>query len=318
MGNVGGTRNYGYGKQLAWAGKNALADRYGQGHFSTRATHEDRWNKFTQYLKQQGINDARKIDQSTVLDYAEQLKQLVNSGDVSVAYAQNVLSTVNIVLETMRKDSILTIKPAQYVGERTNVRSEAPRTDDRRQLQKPIKYLHAKNETRVAITAQLARDFGLRFKEASMLDASKALKQANRLNRINITQGTKGGRGKGQDRWVSINPQNLETLKQAKAIQGKDTNLIPSNKTYVQWRDHAYYQWRIANQQANTEIKGFHDMRAAFACERYQEITGYPAPAITGQRQAPKAIDTQARLILSQMLGHNRIDVIAAYVGSSH
>ena len=29
MGNVGGNRNYGYGKQLAWAGKNALADRYG-------------------------------------------------------------------------------------------------------------------------------------------------------------------------------------------------------------------------------------------------------------------------------------------------
>ena len=116
---------------------------------------------------------------------------------------------------------------------------------------------------------------------------------------------------------MSINPQNLETLKQAKAIQGKDTNLIPSNKTYVQWRDHAYYQWRIANQNANTEIKGFHDMRAAFACERYHEITGYPAPVITGQRQAPKTIDTQARLILSQMLGHNRIDVIAAYVGSA-
>ena len=50
MGNVGGNRNYGYGKQLAWAGKNALADRYGQGHFSTRATHEERWNQFAYYL----------------------------------------------------------------------------------------------------------------------------------------------------------------------------------------------------------------------------------------------------------------------------
>ena len=121
-----------------------------------------------------------------------------------------------------------------------------------------------------------------------MLDTSKALKQASRLNRINITQGTKGGRGKGQDRWVPVNPQALETLKQAKALQGKDKNLIPNNKTYVQWRDHAYYQWRIANQNAHADIKGFHDMRAAFACERYQEITGYPAPVINGQRQAPK------------------------------
>ena len=315
MGNVGGTRNYGYGKQLAWAGKNALADRYGQGHFSTRATHEDRWNKFAQYLKQQGINDVRKIDKATVQGYAEHLRQLVNSDDVRVAYAQNILSTVNVVLETMRKDSLLSIKPAQYVGERTGVRSEAPRTDDRNQFLKPIQALQERKESRVAIVALLARDFGLRFKEASMLDASKALKQATRLDRINITEGTKGGRGKGQDRWVTITPRNLETLKQAKAVQGSDKNLIPNNKTYVQWRDHAYYQWRITTK--DTEIKGFHDMRAAFACECYMQITGYPAPVIKGERQAPKSIDTQARLILSQMMGHNRIDVIAAYIGSS-
>ena len=317
MGNVGGARNYGYGKQLAWAGKNALTDRYGQGHFSTRATHEDRWNKFAQYLKHQGINDARKIDKTIVINYAEQLKELVSSGDVRVAYAQNVLSTVNVVLETMRKDSALAIKPAQYVGERTHVRSEAPRTDDRSQLQKSIQALRDRSEPRVAMVALLARDFGLRFKEASMLDANKALKQANRLKRFNITEGTKGGRGKGQDRWVPINPRNLETLKKAKVIQGKANSLIPKDKTYLQWRDHAYYQWRIANQSTNIEIKGFHDMRAAFACESYQELTNHPAPVITGKRQAPKSIDTQARLILSQMMGHNRIDVIASYIGSS-
>lgn len=31
MGKIGGRRNFGYGKQMAWAGKNALADRYGEG-----------------------------------------------------------------------------------------------------------------------------------------------------------------------------------------------------------------------------------------------------------------------------------------------
>ena len=66
MSNVGGNRNYGYGKQLAWAGKNALADRYGQGHFSTRAAHEERWNRFARFLKTQGINDARKITQNVL------------------------------------------------------------------------------------------------------------------------------------------------------------------------------------------------------------------------------------------------------------
>lgn len=34
-------------------------------------------------------------------------------------------------------------------------------------------------------------------------------------------------------------------------------------------------------------------MRAAYACERYQEdITGHPVPVVTGKRQADKAQDT--------------------------
>ena len=64
-------------------------------------------------------------------------------------------------------------------------------------------------------------------------------------------------------------------------------------------------------------IKGFHDMRAAYACECYQALTGFPAPVATGTRQADKTLDTQARVLLSQQLGHNRLDVIAAYIGSS-
>jgi integrase len=90
---------------------------------------------------------------------------------------------------------------------------------------------------------------------------------------------------------------------------------MPPDNSYIQWRDHAYYQWRTVNK--DTGIKGFHDMRAAFACEHYQALTGFPAPVVTGTRQADKTLDTQARVLLSQQLGHNRLDVIAAYIGSS-
>ena len=113
------------------------------------------------------------------------------------------------------------------------------------------------------------------FKEASLLDTRKALRQARQHGRVNITQGTKGRRGKGSDRWIPV-----------------------SN------------QWRAMTKQ--TTINGFHDMRAAYACERYQAITGYPAPVITGKRQADKALDQKARTILAQELGHNRTDVVAA------
>jgi len=312
MGNVGGNRNYGYGKQLAWAGKNALADRYGQGHFSTRATHEERWNQFAHYMKAQGINDVRKITPTVLNGHNQFLKDLVSKGGMSVAYAQNRLSTVNVVLETMRKDTVLTIKPAKIIGQRSHVRSTIPATV------RPdvLKSLTVKpGQERTMLIAQLTRDLGLRFKEASLLDTRKALRQAKQHGRINITQGTKGGRGKGSDRWIPVSNQCLQTLKAATLIQGKEQNLIPPNSSYKQWRVHRYNQWRAMTKQ--TAINGFHDMRAAYACERYQAITDYPAPVITGKRQADKSLDQQARSILAQELGHNRTDVVAAYIGSS-
>lgn len=104
-------------------------------------------------------------------------------------------------------------------------------------------------------------------------------------------------------------------LNQAVELQDKAKSLIPADNTYKQWRDHVYYCWPSINKYTN--INGFHDMCAAYACERYLELTGFPTPLVAGTRQADKQLDTQARVILSQELGHNRLDVIAAYIGSS-
>lgn len=216
----------------------------------------------------------------------------------------------------MRKDKVLTIRPAQQVGHRSNVRMTEPVTFEKARLADPIHQLHKSGQVRVALIAELARTFGLRFREASLLNARQAIREAERSGRINITQGTKGGRGKGSDRWVPVQDNHqINLLKQAAQLQNKAKSLIPEEQSYNQWRDHAYNQWRAVTH--DTSIEGFHDMRAAYACERYETITGSLAPAIAGERQADKTLDTQARAILSQELGHNRLDVIAAYIGSS-
>ena len=314
MDKVGGNRNYGYGKQLAWAGKNALADHYGHGKFSTRASHEERWQQFVSFLKHEGIKDARHISLQAIENYATNLRQLVEQEEMKVAYAQNLLSTVNVVMEAMRKDKVLAIKPAQWVGNRSNVRTTVPISLERSRTDAPFYRLFLNGEERTLYVARLTRTFGLRFKEASLLNTRQALRQAKQLGRINITQGTKGGRGKGVDRWVPVDKYQIDLLQEAARLQDKADNLIPPDNSYIQWRDHAYYQWRTVNK--DTGIKGFHDMRAAYACERYQALTGFPAPVVTGVRQANKTLDTQARVLLSQELGHNRLDVIAAYIGS--
>ena len=317
MGKIGGNRNYGYGKQFAWAGKNALADSYGHGHFSTHASHKSRWHVIVHFMKQEGIKDARQIDHTIIQHYAEHLRALVNDEEMSVAYAQNLLSTVNVVLQTMRKDNVLAIKPSQWVGNRSNVRTTVPVTLERSITVEPIRHLYNNGEERTALIVELCRTFGLRFREASLFNAKRALQEAKRFNRINITEGTKGGRGKGADRWVPVNEQRLALLTQAAELQNHHNtqNLIPPGHSYKQWRNHAYYAWRAAPKEV--PINGFHDMRATYACERYQSITGFPAPVVFGQRQAGKDLDKQARTILSQELGHGRRDVLAAYIGSS-
>ena len=322
MSKAGGNRNYGYGKQLAWAGKNALADRYGQGHFSTKASHEQRWNQFARYLKDKGINDARKITLSVLEQYGTHLGILASRGEIHTSYAQNVLSTVNVVLETMRKDKALALKPAQFVDKRSHIRTTVPASYNRQALNLASVQLRQNGQERLALIALLTRELGLRFKEACLLDTRKAFREAQRFGRVTITQGTKGGRNKRQpnrssnrsERSVPVNQGMLEVLHQAAELQANNKNLIPSDNTYIQWRDHAYYQWRSAT--TDSAISGFHAMRAAYACDRYQAITGFPAPVITGERLAPKASDITARTIIAQELGHNRLDVVASYIGS--
>ena len=70
-----------------------------------------------------------------------------------------------------------------------------------------VTVLRERDHARVASVVALARDLGLRFREASMLNVREALAQASELVLINITAGTKGGRGREVDRWVPVSEQ---------------------------------------------------------------------------------------------------------------
>jgi hypothetical protein len=311
---VGGNRNFGYGKSFAWAGKNALRDRYGQGHFGSQAAHAARWRQFVEFAKQTDIRDARNVTREFVQDYASSLAAQVESGSMSIRYAQNLVSTVNVVLETMRGDRELRLSPARLLGQRVNVRQQVPASLDRRIVGKVIERLERRGHDRVAAVALLARELGLRFREASLLDARTAYRQALETGRINVTRGTKGGRGKTVDRWVPVTPGATVALARAKALQEDRANLsdgIPLS----QWRAHANGTWRRA--ASGSAMAGFHDLRVAYACERYQALTGVAAPVVAGKRIADRESDRAARAIIATELGHGRIEVVASYCGSS-
>ena len=100
-----GGRNFGYGRQLSYAGPQALRDLFGGGHYGTVKAHGDRWQAFARWCRSEdgpGFNDARQIDRQTLLNYAGHLRQQVEQGELAIATAQNRLSSMNRIMAAHR------------------------------------------------------------------------------------------------------------------------------------------------------------------------------------------------------------------------
>jgi hypothetical protein len=288
-----GRRNFGYGKQMAWAGKQALRDCYGNGRYGTVAGHTERWRQFVAWCRsERGIRDARRVDRSTVEAYGRCLADKVNAKSMSVSYAQ---------------------KPAAVVGKRNHVRVEPPAGLDRQAVRQCADQLRQNGHERIASVVELARELGLRLREASMLDARAALRQARKQGAVNITAGTKGGRGHRVDRWVPVSKTGMGCLVRAAKAQGTGRNLIPTELSWRQWNTRVHHVWAAVRDDYS--LKKLHDLRAAYACERYRALTGSVAPVIAGRRLADRAADRTARQTIAQELGHARSNVLAAYIG---
>lgn len=161
----------------------------------------------------------------------------------------------------------------------------------------------------------LARHFGLRMREASLLDLQGANAQAVQSGRITITEGTKGGRGRERERLIPVSDTAASWLAAVQHQQGHAANIIPPAMRWIDFCRHLHAVAVPVFHQHN--LIGFHDLRAGYACDRYAHLTGHPAPCVAGHRQADKGTDQAARLVIAEELGHGRVDVVGAYVGSS-
>lgn len=265
MSKHGGNRNFGYGKQLAYAGFKALQDRY-QGRFATVAAHADRWKHFASFVKDNGIRDARDVTSVLVERYGAELRGQVTDGEMSVRYAHNLLSTVNVVLSALRGDRAIRISPSATVGQRTHVRLVCPPSINRDLIRSAEAALSRSGHLRALSACQLAREFGLRLKEASLLNLREALRQAERTGAINVTEGTKGGRGRQLDRWVPCSSAGLGALRTAVVVAGTTRNLIPATWSYARFKDHVHHTAGAVF--ARLGLGTFHDLRAASDTKR--------------------------------------------------
>lgn len=314
-------RNFGFGRQLSYAGPQALKDLFGDGHFATVKAHSVRWQAFVRWCRSEEgprVNDARQIGREILMRYAVHVREQVDQGNVGIATAQNRLSSVNRTMAALRGDQYVKIPtPSKALGlQRSGVRNEVPQGQDRAQVKLIARALSERQQSRVSAIVYLAREAGMRLREAILADLPRLQREAQQLGKINIQDGTKGGRsGASAPRWVAVTDQILDALNTASAVSPSGSrNLLASDESYIDFMRAAVRPARDLLHEHG--LKGFHELRAAYACERYEQLTGFPAPVNGGRGyREDREFDQRARQQISHELGHNRIDVVSAYIG---
>jgi hypothetical protein len=108
------------------------------------------------------------------------------------------------------------------------------------------------------------------------------------------------------------NAQQRQVLDEAKALAGRGS-LIPATNSYVEQLR------RFVNQCATAGVHRVHGHRHQYAQVRYQELTGWPAPAAGGPHSKEltpeqREVDREARLTISAELGHDREQITTVYL----
>ena len=275
--------------------------------FTTASDVAQRFREFLNYQRDvagEAVRRLENVTQEQVVEYGKALADQVDSGELSASRAQNLVSAVNTAMYTVTQGQWASVSPTRDAGipQRSNIR-ETPAAD------RPT-YEQAREglSERGRAIADLARELGLRSKEASLLNAEKLLQQARETTAITVTDGTKGGR----PREIVISQHQVAALERAAAVQGDDRSMIPAEKTWAAFRNGELRATREKLQQQG--VAGLHDLRAAYAGDRYETLTGHRPPVEGGQ--APRALDHAAREQIAVELGHARIDVTASYLGS--
>jgi integrase len=277
-----------------------LCQRNRDGSFATQADRERLLTLCANDLAARGFRhlNAASLKPKHVAALLDKWKQ----DGVSTGTLKNRMSALRWWAEKVGKASIIACSNAEYgIDKRvfvTNVsKAKVLEADMLARVTDPY--------TRMSLQLQAA--FGLRREESIKIKPGWA--DCASFLRLRDSW-TKGGRY----REVPITTaQQRAVLDAAKALAGKGS-LIPAQLRYKDQLN------RFRAQCDKAGIHGVHGLRHAYAQRRYAELTGRLCPAHGGSTSkqltaADKQADQQARLKLSDELGHSREQVTSIYLG---
>ncbi len=234
--------------------------------------------------------------------HIEALVQKWQDNHLSIGTIKNRMAALRWWAHKVDKQNVIARSNEHYgIPDRRFVTNENKAKDLTQTQLSKVKDIH------VRMSLELQRAFGLRREEAMKFNPS----YADQGNHIQLKSSwTKGGK----PRTIPVRTEHQRNvLDRARALAGFES-LIPSHRSYVQ-------QLRIY--EGNTTRAGLssmHGLRHAYAQERYEELTGWKCPVMGGPdnksfTSEQRALDQEARLTISQELGHEREQVVTAYLG---
>jgi len=221
---------------------------------------------------------------------------------LSAGTIKNRMADLRWWAEKTGKPSVLARDNAHYgIQQRVFV------TNDSKARQLPSDALRLVEDEHVRMSLRLQEGFGLRREESIKFQPSFA-DQGDRL--VLKASWCKGGRA----RELPIRTgEQRALLREAHQLAGHGS-LIPASRSYIQQR--RVYE----RHSARAGLNKLHGLRHAYAQARYHELTGFDSPAAGGPTSRElsdpqRALDHQARLVISRELGHEREQITAVYLG---
>ena len=278
-----------------------LCQRNRDGSYRTQA---DRERQLTLIANQLHTLGYRKMNtQSLKPKHIEALVKHWQKEEISVGAIKNRLTVIRWWAQKVNRQNVVARSNDHYgIPDRQFVTNISKAQSVTRKDLEQVRDLH------VRMSLELQQAFGLRREEAIKFQPSFA----DEGDRIALKASwTKGG--KAREIPVRTDEQR-SVLDRTRQLAGNGS-LIPSSRNYRQ-------QLRIYERHtANAGLSRMHGLRHAYAQQRYQELTGWPAPAAGGPTvkaltPEQKLIDQKVRLTISRELGHERPQIVAVYCGN--
>lgn len=286
---------------------NQLCNKHREGSHATQANRRSMLQLFAEQLAKNGYNIESMSPSDLKGRHVNKLLEQWRKDGVSTGTIKNRMTTIRWWAEKVNNPGAVKSNDTYKIEKRVYV------TNKNKSVSLRDLDLSKVNEN-IAQSLRLQDAFGLRREESMKFQPVFALDGQTIENAKYIRlkdSWTKGGR----PRTIPLsNEKQRQELRHAYVLALKNGgSMIPKEKSYKAHK---------SSFETITHALGVgqtHGLRHGYAQTRYRELMGFDCPAVGGSRSLSVdelVKDKEIRMLISEELGHSRINITSVYLGS--